>query len=434
MFITQHIEGIIPYKLVKIDGELVESYNHALQKLIGKDTKLDTFSIDKRGFSPEINAELGPNYLQNSAAHRYIIIVTPNQVQADLMYDEFSFDKTVIEYVYRNYLSVISTVTRIDSLYGELNDGVTHFHGVEDSVLLNRVTVDLDTPSPFFKRAKKLQKLVDELRFQPDLLIENEAQHVKDILELVEEVGDIRSYNFTDLNITVNVECFYTQLFGGVFLFRSLPDSAFHPVRNPYDIPKRKLDAVRHRYTASRHKNPTKIVVIHNSDSLPKSLKNVEYVKLEDTTTIILFLIQNQLAEVDHSLIAKRIYELEQYILLKEGHDLINITEPEKHRILNQYQSEMPPIHQKLLDANREYQTGNVNNIVPEVQSIILKPLEMQSGSFDVLEKLLCHWWPYDIKTMLKYSKHELAEHFCEVDDSFRNSIKKYCVHLENEL
>ncbi|MDH5327827.1 MAG: hypothetical protein OEZ68_18230 [Gammaproteobacteria bacterium] len=430
MFITHHFEDIVPYKLIQVDGELVDSYNHALKKLIGKETALKQFCIDKRGFSPEINAELGPNYLQNSAAHRYIIVVTPNQAKADLLYDEFSFDNAVIDFVYKNYLSVISTVTRIDCLYGELNDGVPHFQGVEDCALISRVTVELDTPTPFFEQAKQLQNMVSELHSDPELLIENQAEHLMNMLTLVEQVGDIRSFNFSDIDVTVNIECFHTQFFGGTYLFRSLPDASFYPVRNPYAVNKFNRGEARRRSTHENDRNRPKSVIIFNNDNTPRPLKNVEYIHIDDTSTALLFLLHNSLATINYNLIPQRIRQLEDYLLLSKGHNVSNLSEPERHRLISQHQTDMPPIYELLIYANREYQTDNLINIPAEVQARILSPMELPTASFHALEKLLCHWWPYDIAAGLRFNKQALGEQFSELDQLSKEIIKQYCVNL----
>ena len=56
--------GILIDTLFLVEGDLVENYNRALECCIGKRTAKTSFHIDLRGESPELEAELGANYLQ----------------------------------------------------------------------------------------------------------------------------------------------------------------------------------------------------------------------------------------------------------------------------------------------------------------------------------------------------------------------------------
>ncbi len=94
-------EGIINHNLFHVQGELVEIYNRALETLTGKRTELTSFYIDKRGESPEIEAELGKNTLQCSTSHRYMIILSPSQQSAGLVHEEFSFDNDMLDRLYK---------------------------------------------------------------------------------------------------------------------------------------------------------------------------------------------------------------------------------------------------------------------------------------------------------------------------------------------
>src|SRR3989344_6538070 len=99
MTTPQTIPTDLLYKnLFVVDGGLVEHYNRALQRLIDKQTSLKTFTIDKRGESPEIEEELGRDYLQLGPAHRFTIILSPQQSMALLIHPEFSYDNQVLDF------------------------------------------------------------------------------------------------------------------------------------------------------------------------------------------------------------------------------------------------------------------------------------------------------------------------------------------------
>ena len=75
--------GLLGERLFLVEGDLVANYNRALATAIGKKTALTAFHLDKRGESPELEAELGKNYLQSGPSHRYCIIVSPDQKTPD---------------------------------------------------------------------------------------------------------------------------------------------------------------------------------------------------------------------------------------------------------------------------------------------------------------------------------------------------------------
>lgn len=429
MYLEHHLAGIIPYKLIRIDGGLVESYNHALTKLIGKETSLKAFSIDKRGYSPEVEAELGQSYLQNSSAHRYMIIVTPSQCDADLLYDEFSFDAEMIDYVYRNYQSVISAVTRVDCLYGELNDGVPYINSIGDCVSVSRVEVDLDTPTPFLRKARKLQNMVVQLRNDPELLVSENSAHLTSMLELVEEVGDIRRYQFTELKSTMEVESFYTSLFGGVFVFRSLPDTQFYPVRDPY-----KILARGNKPTYRRKESGIKVVVIHCGENKPKPMRDVEFIHIEERTKILLFLLHNHFIRIDFNIVATRIKEIEDYMMLMEGYNLEDIDLPLRHRFLSEYGNKMPPIYRRLIEADRLNKSNESEKILPDLQIYAMKTLDDTYQCAELVELLVSYWWQYDIKKNYESNKRLFLEQFAEAADNIKDNIKGYCTRSTEEV
>ena len=244
--------GIARDPLFKVESDLLENYNRALEKAVGKKTALQTFHLDKRGESPEIEAELGRNYLQTGPACRYCILISPDQKDAGLIHEEFSFDHEVLDFLYQNYLAGVSVATRVDSLYGEINDNVGVFETLEDLLLIKRVHLELHTPSGFLTKGRELQQHVKQLQANPELLIKDGSAIPKKILVLVKEVGDVRNYNLSPIQATKELTTFFTRLFGGVCIFRnfeaqsplqlkrpdqehylySLADDALIPIRN----------------------------------------------------------------------------------------------------------------------------------------------------------------------------------------------------------
>ncbi len=98
----------------------------------------------------------------------------------------------------------ISVATRLDGLYGELNDSVRAYHHVEDLLLLNSVQINLKSTSGFLEKAMTLQKLISSLKKDPEKLISNDSKTIEDLYELAKEVGDIRGFSGLKEIVTVH--------------------------------------------------------------------------------------------------------------------------------------------------------------------------------------------------------------------------------------
>src|SRR5690606_19761690 len=73
------------------EPHLIERYNKALKAFGLKPTKLESFEIDRTGFSPQVAAELGDfSYLDPNEVNRRFIILTPAQVDLPVVHTAFS--------------------------------------------------------------------------------------------------------------------------------------------------------------------------------------------------------------------------------------------------------------------------------------------------------------------------------------------------------
>ncbi|MEO6496248.1 MAG: DUF6638 family protein [Solirubrobacteraceae bacterium] len=77
--------------LFSVKGLLAERYALALKQLTKLNCPLQEFSIDRLGWSPQLAAKLGDDYL-GDAALRYAIILSPDQSAAPPIYRRFSYE------------------------------------------------------------------------------------------------------------------------------------------------------------------------------------------------------------------------------------------------------------------------------------------------------------------------------------------------------
>src|ERR1700712_5937150 len=85
--------------LFPVKGHMAERYALALKQIAKLDCPLAEFSVDRMGWSPQLAAKLGDDYL-GGAALRYAIILTPDQSAAPPIYRRFSYEAALIEQVY----------------------------------------------------------------------------------------------------------------------------------------------------------------------------------------------------------------------------------------------------------------------------------------------------------------------------------------------
>jgi len=217
---TLESAGIINKNLYVVSAIEAQRYNDTLKRITGLEIKLTEFRIDKRGESPEIERELGPNYLQINAANRYVIIVSPNQANADLIHEEFSFDDEFLSTTHMNAFPAITAVTRVDALFGEIWDGCEVYNCIEDLLLIKRIRLALESPSDFTGTAHELAKLEKKLRKNPALLASEGEELLQKMAALARKVGDIRKHNLSGLVNQFEIVSFFTRLFDGVAVYR----------------------------------------------------------------------------------------------------------------------------------------------------------------------------------------------------------------------
>src|SRR5689334_331316 len=82
--------------LFQVKGHLADRYALALKQVAKLDCPLAEFSIDRLGWSPQLAAQLGEDYL-GAAALRYAIILSPDQAAAPPIHRRFSYEAALAE-------------------------------------------------------------------------------------------------------------------------------------------------------------------------------------------------------------------------------------------------------------------------------------------------------------------------------------------------
>ena len=197
---------------------LIERYNKALKAFGLKPTKLDSFEIDRTGFSPQVADELdAPDYLDPNGINRRFIILTPAQADLPVVHTAFSnTSQLMFEFMSRN-ARAINALTIKDVIYGEIEDSVNKVGDIEDLLSINQVEFRVLSAEDVLGKAAELQTLVDRLKREPEAWRDDDM--LTRMVELAKVCGDIRENALVPDQVIFRHEAFWTSHFGGIYVF-----------------------------------------------------------------------------------------------------------------------------------------------------------------------------------------------------------------------
>ncbi|HBN32257.1 MAG TPA: hypothetical protein DD416_13795 [Rhodobacteraceae bacterium] len=201
---------------------LVERYNRALKHLTGKETKLTEFHIDISGFAPEIGDELNDDlYLNPNGCNRQFILLSTKQKTAPLLNAKFSTSREILKsFILENETQLFALTAR-DAVAGELVNSV---YSVADPARLfniRQVEIEADTTENHLVDAKVLLGKIDRFQTEPDAWWDDVL--IADMIELAKKSGDIMRNPISLKTASFRQDNFYTEHFGGIYIFRDVP-------------------------------------------------------------------------------------------------------------------------------------------------------------------------------------------------------------------
>ena len=130
-------------ELIPVSGKLVERYNKCLVKLGFTPTKLTSFFIDGVGYSPEIAEEKGSTmYLNNGEANPHAIIISPLQKGKPVYSPFHSFDKEMMQQVFRIHGDKINDITRDSAICLDFDQNIDAFYEPLDVLKYDKVSIN----------------------------------------------------------------------------------------------------------------------------------------------------------------------------------------------------------------------------------------------------------------------------------------------------
>jgi hypothetical protein len=206
-------------RLLVIDQpHMIARYNKALKAFGLGETKLDSFEIDRTGFSPQIAEELGDySYLDPNGINRRFIILSPQQIDLPVVHTSFSNTSQLMYEFLSGNARAINAVTIKDVIYGEIEDSVSRVEDIEDLLSINQVEFRVLSAEDVLGKATELRALIDRLKSDPDAWRDDAA--LMRMVELAKVTGDIRENALVPDQTVFRHNAFWTSHFGGLYVF-----------------------------------------------------------------------------------------------------------------------------------------------------------------------------------------------------------------------
>ena len=205
-------------ELIPISGKLVERYNKCLKTLGFTETKLTSFYIDGIGWSPEVAEEMeNMHYLNHGDANPNGIIISPLQKGKPVYLPFHSFDKEMMQHVFRTHGQKINDITRDSAICIDFDQNIDVFYEPLDVLKYDSINIKFRLIDNLEQVQKDQLKLVD--KFKTDNNFIDEAIH-QQLLDSAKTYGDLRERDLSLHPLHFSTDSFYTRAFGGVYLLR----------------------------------------------------------------------------------------------------------------------------------------------------------------------------------------------------------------------
>lgn len=201
--------------LFTVGGHLAERYAAALQHATGLACPLDSFAIDRLGWSPQLAALLGEGYLQAEAL-RYAIVLSPDQADAPVIWRRYSYEAPLIGRVYEEARGTLLNLIEHEPIIVEIDNGLTFCRAASDLLGVQRAAVCLETPRDTLAKSQRLLGMATGLAERARLL---DDDYIDEMLALVGQVGDPRKRPLPP-EIAVGVRSLWAEVDGAAYVLR----------------------------------------------------------------------------------------------------------------------------------------------------------------------------------------------------------------------
>ena len=395
-------------ELIPISGKLVERYNLCLVKLGFAKTKLKSFSIDGIGWSPEIAEEKkNMHYLNNGEANPHAIIISPLQKGKPVYVPFHTFDRDMMQLVFKTYEAKISDITRDCALCLDFDQNIDAFYEPLDVLKYDTISINFHLINNLDKVQQEQFELIDKFK-EAHNFIDDELH--EQLLKSANTYGDLRERDLILEPVNFTTDSFYTKAFGGVFVLRDF----ISPIVVLEDM----------KWYKEAIKDTTYDVLIYHisQPELMEKLRNhviIEYDLEEVVTTkrydrIKKFELSQHIKKAQHPL--KDI--LNDVVLFKSYLNKVDITARKKIMGVELYLEK--------LEVSNQFKIADIVDI-KLFESLHEPHSSLDPKHQDLIWKLLINVSPKDILFLYWYDKDAFYTSFETWDDSFKDwAIENY--------
>ncbi len=205
-------------ELIPVSGKLVERYNKCLKTLGFTETKLKSFYIDGIGWSPEVAEEKKDvQYLNHGDANPHGIIISPLQKGKPVYLPFHSFDREMMQHVFRTHGQKINDITRDSAICIDFDQDIDVFYEPLDILKYDDVSISFRLIDRLEEKQKEQLNLIQKFRTDNNFIDEGIHQ---ELLDSAKTYGDLRERDLSLRPLNYTTGSFFTRAFGGVYLLR----------------------------------------------------------------------------------------------------------------------------------------------------------------------------------------------------------------------
>lgn len=201
--------------LFPVKGHLAERYAAALTQITGDACPLAEFDIDRFGWSPQLAALLGEDYLGGEAL-RHAIILSPDQAAAPPIRRRFSYEADLIEAVYLEARATLLELVTREAVVIEIDNDLAFCRNAVDVAGIKSAVAKIDTPKHTLQKSVRLLELSQGLGEQSRLLDES---YIDQMIALARDVGDPRK-RVLPPELRQPVRSLWAEVDGAVYVLR----------------------------------------------------------------------------------------------------------------------------------------------------------------------------------------------------------------------
>lgn len=395
-------KGLMFGNLIRVDSPvLVERYNRALKHLIGRETKQEVFHIDISGYSPEIGDEFGDDlYLNHAGVNRQFILLTTEQARAPLLHAKFSNSRGILkQFIDENRVELFALTAR-DAVAGELVNSVYLADTPARLFDLRKITVEADTTSGTVATAAKLGAYIDRFKTEQDAWFDDVL--IGQMIGMAKQTGDVVRNPVALQQMTFEQDNFWTDHFGGIYIFRGVD-------------------------------HPAAIVATDKGDIGPMPIAHV--FDLRDRSAIAKFLSLNDLVEpimhargVDAAAI---LHQKMDFVVMEVaasmGEDLSGATRRDLRRLGRKYAAQLPLAWQGLAALLRwAEEDGPWPEITSEHPAYFYTLRAKPHADADLVNMLLAELTPLDIRQLFICHKEAFYRAYATWPDEKRAYVADF--------